>query len=77
MGEVYGVMAGKCLECGEQIPDNTLECPNSGCEYERQFDQDQYNPLVACAYDAEDVSDGFLEQSWYQKGDVGKKGIDD
>ena len=55
MAKVFGIVERKCPKCGHKIPENTRECPAEGCNHQWKFNQSQYNRLVACAYEPNDI----------------------
>lgn len=62
MTDAVGLVEQVCLKCGGRIPENLLECPSEGCDYVRIFDQEQYDFLVACAYEPDEVTEEFVQQ---------------
>ena len=69
MTQAY-LVARDCPDCGSAIPVNMAECPN--CDYKRSFCKWQYQFLVACAYNGDEL-DKFLEQFGWKSGIPGKK----
>jgi uncharacterized protein YjbI with pentapeptide repeats len=77
MKKSYGLVEQNCPDCGEKIPPNTLQCPNSECNHKRDFDQGHYNLLVKCAYLPEEIDEEFLRRSGYARQDIAGRSIQD
>ena len=80
MAKVFGIVERECPKCGETIPANTRKCPAEQCKHEWQFNQSQYNRLVACAYEPKDISNEFFDEDFqdeYTETNIKGKSISD